>query len=117
MATSGITTLTTKAQEKSTYVVTAAFKDEDGDAVTPNSGLTWTLTDESGNIINLREDVDISSASSVNIVLTGDDLKWLAGVNKWRVVTIEGTYDSTLGTGLSFRDEVRFEIENLVAVS
>ncbi len=66
-------TLTTNAVEKSTYIVTAAFTDEDGDAVTPNAGLVWTLTDMNGVVINSREDVSISPDTSVDIVLSGND--------------------------------------------
>ena len=113
------TSLTVDAQEKSTYVVNCAFKDEDGQDVIPTSAV-WTLTDEDGTIINSREDVVIASlAASVNIVLTGDDLEidtGFAGTAQERTITVEAVYDSDLGTGLTLKAAARFNIENLIAV-
>ena len=34
-----------------------------------------------------------------------------------RVLTIEGTYNSSLGTGLPFKDQLRFNVKDLIAVS
>ena len=112
------TIITTKGQEESTYIVTAAFFDDDDDAVIPNAGLTWTLTDDGGTVINSRSAVAISEAVSVDIVLTGDDLKPQATESGeyTRHVLIEGTYDSPSGTDLPIKDDCRFEIEDLVGV-
>ena len=110
------TKLTTDAIEEGTYVITAAFTDEDGDAVTPNAGLVWSLTDGQGNVINSRENVAITPATSVTIVLTGDDLA--IGTNKThRVLLVEGTYDSTLGSNLPLKDQATFDICDLVKVT
>ena len=113
------TILTVNAQEKSTYVITCAFKDEDGQDVIPTSAV-WTLTDEDGTVINGREDVAITSlAASVNIVLTGDDLEidtGFAGTAQRRTITVEAVYDSSLGTGLTLKAAAIFDIENLIAV-
>ena len=109
------TTLTTAAVEESTFAITAAFKDEDGSAVSPNAGLTWTLTDKYGNVIHSRENVAIVSAASVVIVLHGDDLA-LRETEKYfnypvaRIVTLQGTYNSTLGSNLEIKDEVTFKV-------
>ena len=80
------TTIATKAVEGSTYVVTAAFTDEDGDTVVPAT-VTWTLTDISGNVVNNREDVALTPAISVDIVMYGDDLK-ISTYGMERVLTI-----------------------------
>lgn len=112
------TTLTAKAVESSTYVITAAFFDEDDSAVTPTSA-TWTLTDDLGNVVNDREDVAISPLSaSVDIVLTGDDLLLPASAGLiGRVLTVSALYNSALGTGLSLAAKIRFVVENLLTTS
>jgi len=113
-------TLTTHAIEKSTYVMTASFKDEDGNAVTPTS-ITWTLTDKNGVVINSKQDVAvITPAASINIVLSGDDLEVLPGEtnNIIRVFAVKAIYDSaTLGNDLPLRGAIQFFLDNLVAVT
>ncbi len=112
------TTLTVKATEESTYVVTASFTDEDGTAIIPTE-IKWTLTDAIGNVINNREDVVVTPASEINIVLTGDDLAFQSGETGLytdRIVTVEGKYNSSLGTGLNLKGAALFQIENLTAV-
>lgn len=111
-------TLTVNAVEKSTFVVNVAFTDEDSDSVTPTAA-TWTLTDCDGSIINSREDVTISTLdTNVDVVLSGDDLAIQSGNDDGkRVFLIEGTYDSTLGSGLPFKDQAEFFIYDLVAVT
>ena len=113
------TTITTAAVEKSTYVVEAAFKDEDGTAITPDT-LTWTLTDPEGNVRNNRENVSVSNPSSTQaIVLKGKDLKMKSQSNykEDRILTINATYTSTYGSGLPLKDSCRFPIYNLEAIS
>jgi predicted NAD/FAD-dependent oxidoreductase len=111
-----MTHITTKALEKSTYVVTVAFTDESGAAVTPDS-ITWDLTDSSGNVVNGRSTVVIAvPAASNNIVLSGDDLAIPRAGILGRVLTIEAVYDSSMGTDLPFKDEITFEIAPLVNV-
>ena len=125
------TELTGIAKEESTYVVNAAFTDEDGDAVVPAS-MVWSLTDKDASIVNSREDVAVTPlASSSDIVLSGDDLVVTAdeitealqdpniGIDPIlvdRFITFVGTYDSTLGNGLPLTGEFKFKIENYVNV-
>ena len=96
------TTLEVKALEDSTYVVTAAFTDEDGSAVVPNT-VTWSLKDKSGTVVNERTAVDETPASSVDIVLSGDDLDPGTPDSDVGVIllTVTAPYDSALGSGLS----------------
>lgn len=109
------TKLTVDADEESTYVVGATFTDEDGDSAVPSS-ITWTLTDAAGNVINSRENVSITPAASINIVLSGDDLA--IGTNGTsRRVTIKATYNSSLGSGLPLTGECYFSIADLLNVS
>lgn len=110
-----------QANEESTYVITAAFTDEDGASVLPDS-INWTLTDSSGNIINSREQVAVSvPAESINIVLSGDDLALQAGetdeAKVQRVLTIEAVYDSSYGNNLPLKDQAVFEIYNLTYIT
>ena len=109
-------TLTLKAIEGSTYIINAAFTDEDGSAAALKTGSTWSLTDTAGNIINSREDQTITAGSTdVDIVLTCADL--LIGTNaEERIIYIDGTYDSTLGNDLCLKDEAHFFITDLVNV-
>ena len=108
------------AVEKSTFIVTLTFKDENNDPVTPATG-TWTLTDEDGTVINSRENVVISSLdTSVDVVLSGDDLavsSEFGGISEMRIFTFEGTYNSDLGSGLPLRDQLTFPVFNLGAVT
>lgn len=107
----------TTAQEKSTLVVTVAFTDENGDAVTPTAA-TWTLTDGQGAVINSRSAVAISSLStSVTIVLSGDDLAISDPDVLDRVLLVEATYNSSAGSGLPAKKEYSFNVNNLLGVS
>ena len=110
------TQLTEMAKEGSTFVVQAAFTNEDGDAVTPDS-IAWTLTDAAGRVVNSREDVAVGTpASTIHIVLSGDDLLFDGYVGQMRVLTVEATYTSALGSGLPLNDVARFAVAPLVAV-
>lgn len=111
------TILTPKAREKSTYGVTVRFYDDDGLATVPNAGLTWILTDARGNVVNSRSSVAITAASTINIVLSGADLAVSNPDDLLRVVTVQGTYNSTLGSNLPLKEEVGFYIDDLLAVT
>ena len=112
-----INKLTTVANEKSTFVITVAFTDEDGDPVIPKTGLNWSLTDLNGAAVNSKTAVAITPAATVNIVLSGADLALTDGRDTYRILTVEGTYDSLLGNSLPLKDSVRFLIKNLRKVS
>ena len=105
--------LTKKAVEGSTFVVTLSFTDENGQSVVPNT-LSFSLTDLRGNFINDRKNISITPAASVDILLSGADLMVTDG--KKRILYISGTYNSDAGNNLPLKDEVNFEIENLVNI-
>ena len=112
------TYLTTRAIEESTYIITATFTDEDDNPVTPNDGMTWTLTDEDGNVINNRSNVAVTESSSIDIVLSGDDLAYQSeGDSGRRILTLQGTYNSNAGLNLKVKDEAIFNIHNLKNIS
>ena len=115
-----MTRLTQIAKEKGTYAVTVAFADQDGTAIIPAT-LTWSLMTTAGTAINAKTDVAVSVPAATNdIALTGDDLAIQTGETGTfvkRVLLVEGTYNSTYGTGLAFRDAILFLLENLTGVS
>lgn len=104
-----MTTLSAKATNEGTYIITCTYLDSEGDAVTPNA-LTWSLTDYDGNTINSRSDVVIVTPSTTNAVVLGAaDLDNDDGTE--RVFTIEGTYNSvTYGNNLPLRAQANFII-------
>jgi len=109
------TVLTAQAVEKSTFVITASFYDEDNNLVAPTT-LTWTLTDQFGLVMNSRVAVTLTPAATVTVVLHGDDLALPDRSRTGRVLTFQGVYQSSLGT-LELKDAVEFTIIDLVAVS
>jgi len=111
--------IATEASEESTAVFTVGFEDEDDQPVTPNS-IKWKLTDASGVVVNSRNDVVVSPATEINIVLSGDDLVMSAGFSgdaRKLYVTIYGTYNSTYGSNLPYNHQFDFPVANLVAIS
>lgn len=109
--------LTEKAVEQSTFIIPITFRDEDGQAIAPTAA-TWTLTNEYGVVVNGRAAVPLSPlAATVNIVLTGADLRMLGELdNRKRLLLVEAVYNSSLGIGLNLREEIEFEVRPLVGV-
>ena len=111
--------LTTEAVEESTYVVTLAFADKAGAAVTPDSA-TWTLTDGAGTVINSRSGVTIAPlAASVDVVLSGLDLAMQPLETSYgnRLFTVQAVYSSTEGASLPLKEEYQFMIRGLAVVT
>lgn len=98
--------------DKDTVGIQIVITDEDGTALTPNSPLYWTLTDMTGAVLNSREDVTITPASTITIPLTGADLDYADGAG--RLVRLHGTYDSDIGNGLNLNRQFKFTIENVL---
>jgi len=111
------TPLTVNAREKSTYAITITFTDETGTTFTPVTA-TWTLGDKDGTTINSRVGEALTPATSITVVLQGDDLQIVDSDNdkEKRIFTVEGTYDSTNGSGLPFKESCYFYVENLKVV-
>ncbi len=128
--------LSTNASEEGTYAIDEIqFLDSQDTpvAITPEtSTVTWCLTDKNGNIINSREDVPITSASSMTIVLSGSDLTISGAADKFdtrngviielyqRHVLVQGLVDTTIGTetldNTPVTKEFIFYIENIVCL-
>jgi predicted NAD/FAD-dependent oxidoreductase len=102
---------------RATIVVTIDFTDEEGVAVVPNE-ITWTLSDGEGNIINNREEVEVASpASSIAILLTGDDTP--AGTDSKRIIKVRATYESAMLPGVQAEiiEEGEFYVDPTTIVS
>jgi hypothetical protein len=110
-----ITYLTDNAQEQSTYAITVVFTDDNGDVVTPNTGLNWSLYNRAGSVVNSRGTVSITAAGTVTIALYGSDLDVDDGYERYLLV--QGTYSSSLGTAMPLKQQARFHIADLVGVS
>ncbi len=105
------------AVEDGTYVITARFTDENSAAVVP-SAITWTLLGLDGNVINSRTKVAVAvPATTISVVLSGNDLALTASDSGDRRLLVEATYTSSLGTGLPLKKEYNFSIDNLAGVS
>ena len=105
------TTVDDDVLEGSTLKLSLSFTDEASLAVVPNSGLHWTLSDRAGNIVNSRSDVALTASNPATIVLHGADLAVSESFrDNQRIVTIEGTYNSSAGSNLELVDWVFFEI-------
>ena len=105
--------------EKSTGVVQADFTDEDGADMVPSS-IVWSLTDASGSVINSRDQVSITPASTIYIVLKNLDLAISAnfdGEAEERRVTVEAVYNSTYGNSLPLKDSATFWINDLIKIT
>ena len=123
--------------EQGSGFISMSFTDKNGNAMTPKT-LTWTLTDMDGNVINNRNQGEVGSlASTVEVMLSGDDLKIVSGetleqtkhakgqfpsaLNKYlakRICTVEGTYDDLdHGNDIPFKDSIIFPVEQLPAVA
>ena len=109
--------LTTFALEEGTYGVQCQFKDENDNAVTPQT-MTWTLSDLDGTIVNSREDEVVANPGSIQtITLSGDDLSLLSTSDcGWRRLLVQITFNSNLGSGLPLNDSAEFQIDKLIKV-
>lgn len=128
--------LDTNASEEGTYAIdNIQFLDSQDTpvAITPVAvSVTWCLTDKNGNVINNREAVPIISASSMTIVLSGDDLAINGTADKFvtrdgviieqyeRRVSVQGLVDTIIGTetldNTPVTKEFIFYIENIVCL-
>jgi hypothetical protein len=112
------TQLTSYAIELSTFAVVAAFTDENGDPVIPDS-VAWSLVDSTGTVINSLADQSETPASTVTIVLSGDDLQLLdqSNASELRYLEISAVIDTDLGDNLPLKDRAEFKVINLQSIS
>jgi len=108
------TTASVSPAESSTLKVTASFTDESGAAVTPTA-VSWTLTDSVKNVVNARQAVALTAAASITFALTANDLALVGYVGAERVLLLEWSYTSTLGTNLPGKAQLLFNIVDILA--
>lgn len=109
-----IETLTSAAVELSSFTVSVAFADENGDAVTPDT-VTWSLVNLGGRVINSRQDVEVASpAASIDIALNGDDLR-VSGesASEQRLLIVRATYTASGGVSKNLNSAVLFSVLRL----
>ena len=103
------------AQEESFFAVTCTMTDEAGSAVPDASisSLKWSLLTRDGEVVNGRDAVEIAPPTGTyTISLSGTDLAMVEGETTtpfhyvWRVLLVEAVYDSDVGSGLYFKDEI-----------
>ena len=108
--------LSVRANEEGTIVITAAYTDAAGASVVPDTA-NWSLTDLDGTAVNSRTAVSIVTPAATNdIVLSGDDLP-TSGSDRELLLLVYGTYTSTEGAGKPFREQVRFWVNDLKAIT
>lgn len=107
--------LTEWAPEEGTYIITATFTDEDNEEESPES-LFWSLRNSNGEIVNDKENIEITPSTTISIVLSGDDLTIPENDDGIRFLTITGTYNSSLGMGLPLTGEIAFNIKNFIGI-
>lgn len=111
-------TLAEAAIEEGTKAFEVSFTDEDGNPVSPTTAI-WSLTkDDKTTIVNDRTDIAITTPGTTEtILLSGADLALEAGeLYGWRYLVIEGTYNSSLGSDLPFKDHLFFAIRDIAAI-
>lgn len=107
-------TISTMPKEKSTAIISLAFTDEGGAAVTPTE-LSWQLQRINKTIVNGRS-FAVSPVAGSEVVLSGLDLAIFGASDSGaRIFSIHGLYDSAAGVGLPINDEIKFNIERLVS--
>lgn len=116
-----IETLADEAEELSSYKVTCAFTDDDGDAVIPNL-IKWSFIDDDGNIINNRSWVSVAvPAASIEVALYGADLQIKSSEADNEAVirrfVVYAEYDSDLGTDLPLYGSCKIRVRNLKRTS
>jgi hypothetical protein len=111
-----ITRLSAKACEESTYAVAGSIVDEDDVALIPDT-LTWSLYRLDGTVVNARSAIVLTPAATFTITLSGDDLSLFTEDSGVRRLTVEGTFTSSLGSGLPLKAESEFVVGDLVGVS
>lgn len=112
-------TLSTHFVEESSGSIIIRFRDRDDQPVVPTAA-KWTLTEESGTVINGRQDVSIATPSTMEeILLKGADLALstsFQGTSEKKIFTVQATYDSDLGSDIPLNDQCEFFVDALVAV-
>jgi hypothetical protein len=96
--------------QRGTIIFTCNFQDEENTDVIPKS-IIWSLYDSQKNVINDRENISIVNlASTIDIVLHGDDTDLLDSDYPLRILKVSAIYDSELEDSLELEEELTFKI-------
>jgi hypothetical protein len=111
---SAVTKTSIAAREKGSLIIKVDCTKEDDTELTPKT-FKWSLVDTyDGAVVNSRERVSETPASTVYIALSGDDLAILHdGAKEERELVVEITYDSVYGDDTPQNDAIRFDVINL----
>lgn len=107
---------TTKVTNEGTAIISISFFDEQvpPQPATPKT-MKWSLTNVQGIVINDRYNVDVSPlASTIELVLKGADLDQNDGFT--RIISLNGTYDSTVENDLPLPGQIEFLINKWTEV-
>lgn len=100
--------LDTRAVSGGTYSVAIDLLDEDGFDITPIS-VTWSLFDQSGSIINSRENVAVEVPSAhFSLLMSGDDILVGSDEEELRILRVTTRYSNNLATGLTHYLNIHF---------
>lgn len=69
-----------------------------------------------GSYVNNRQNVPLTPAPVMEVVLSGEDLRLWPNDHGIRRLLVEVTYNSDAGEGLPVTGEVEFQIEDLVGI-
>ena len=105
------------AEEKSSIVIEATFRDSTGATFAPTA-IIYKLTDAAGSTTYATGTV--TPAATVEIMLQGDALALTDGFDgdaEERRLLVEATYNSGAYSNVPLKDSCQFYIKNLSAVS
>lgn len=94
--------------DATSVVVLFSVRDTSNNIITPSTA-KWSLYDEDGLVINNRENVTITPASEMNVVLSPSDLPYELS-NNHLILLLEATYVSAYGT-LSVAREIEVTVK------
>ena len=100
--------------EKGSVCIPFTFTDCDGETVTPTAA-EYNVTDLAGNVINSQEVVGITPlASSVKVLLYGDDLEIESNRSIYYIITFSWTYNYGAEIGVTGVQDVRFLVRKML---
>jgi len=97
--------------ENGVALMTLTFQDTSGTIFVPVTSY-WQLMKPNGAIVNNRT-FDLNSFSGTTVVLSGNDLKMDDTGDVKRIFAVQGTFNSSIGSGLPFTAEFAFNVRNL----
>lgn len=115
-------TIEEKAGEESSYPLEITLKDHDGVEIEASAitSIKWSLSDVFGNIINSRQDVNVTSiVNPVTIIPSGDDLATTdndADNQYKRRFTVKYIYNSEFANNQPKNEEAEFQIDPFINV-